>query len=450
MLQPTTGRKPKLRHCPAQPAAWLLVFVAVFALTAPSITRAAGLPDYSDAQLAEWQQRYPRGILYNFREVMLPRMDAEERRILGNVGFRFPLRIPGREPFGFAADSANRTVFMSIQSLKFLDDLSIAFAWLDRNGYSQESAYQYLTMLRNWQAPTPPPAIFQTLCVPADATDDADVDSLSQKTFSTAVVFIILHELGHIHLGHAGYDGISAAQARSNERDADVFALRMLARIGDVPLGVVNLFMTMSYLHEARTDFSSESAHAMRLAARTHPLSAERLTSFADALEASADTYSGSGLTQLEVLTTAAQIRIIARNFLDIQRLVALVGPTIRPEDLGPVRHGEKLGQACQATAVMAGAFSGLFAGSITVAGVEFDVEAEMQRTGDTVTGRSSYGLGVSQFEGTVDGETLRYRWWLAGNAGHGVLTRTSNGYEGTWGNGTSEIDGGLMRLQPK
>lgn len=448
MLQPFIVRAVDRISSVARCCAALLSVAFLTATATQQPAWAVELPVYDDAVLAEWQQRYPHGILGNFREVMLPRMDPEERRALETVRFRFPLHMPGREPFAFAADSVNQTIFMSIQSLKFLDDMSVASAWLDRNGYAQDSIYNYLTMLRHWRAPTPPPAIFETLCIPDDALADTDVDSLSQKTFATAIVFIVLHELGHIYLDHRGYDGITAAQARSNERDADAYALRMLARIGDVPLGVVNLFMIMSYLHESRTDFSSDRAHALRLAARTHPLSTERLNSFADALEQSAATYTGGGLTRFQIATVAAQIRIIAGNFEDIQQLTAVIGPSIRPEHLGPVRPGDKLGRACGETFAASGAFTGVFNGTITVGGVELDLQAEMRRSGNIVRGRSSYHLGVSEFEGTLEGDTLRYRWWLAGNVGHGVLTRTEDGYEGTWGNGNSHTNGGVMRLR--
>ena len=412
-----------------------------------STAHAAEPPPYEDAVLAEWQQRYPRGIISNFREVILPRLEPAQRRALENVGIRFPLRIPGREPFAFAADTRNQTLFMSIQSLKFLDDANIAIAWLERNGYSSESVYNYLTMLRNWQAAEPPPPLLSTLCIPADALQDPDVDSLAQKGFSTAVVFILLHELGHVYLNHSGYEGVQPSTARANESAADAFALEALARIGDVPLGVVNLFLAMAYLHESRTDFSSESNHALQLAARTHPLSSQRLNAFADALEASASGYAGSGLTRLELITTTAQIRMIARNFLDIQRLTALIGQTVRPEDLGPVRHGGKLGRSCHDTAPASGAFSGLFTGTVTVNGVEFDLEVEMARSGNTVRGRSSYGLGVSDFEGVVEGETLQYNWQLGDLAGRGILKRHNGGYAGSWGNGNSATNGGVTRL---
>ena len=203
----------------------------------------------------------------------------------------------------------------------------------------------------------------------------------------------------------------------------------------------------MAHVHESRTNFASESDHAIQLAARTHPLSAERLRTFADALQESAGGYSSNGLTRLEIVTIAAQLHIVARNFLDIQRLTALVSQTIRPQDLGPMRPGERLGRFCHENVAVSGSFSGLFRGSIIVNGVEFDLDVEMARSGDNVRGRSSYGIGVSEFEGVLEGDTLHYRWWQGSNVGRGTLKRKASGYEGTWGNGDSATDGGTSRL---
>ncbi|MCP4318033.1 MAG: M48 family metalloprotease [Hyphomicrobiales bacterium] len=422
---------------------------AVVALVLVGTAKAVALelPVYEDGVLAEWQQRYPPGILSNYEEVILPRVDPDERRFFDDVVFQFPLNIKAREPFAFATDGQNRVIYMSIQSLKFLDDLSIADAWLNRNGYSQESLYNYLTMLRNWQAPEPPPPVLSTLCVPENVLDDPDVDSLSQKSFATSIVFIMLHELGHVYLDHGGYEGVDPSVARQNESDADAYALKILARIGDVPLGVVNMFLTMAYLHESRQDFSSDSQHELRLAARTHPLSAERLRDFADALEATAADYTGGGLSRVQIIATAAQIRIVAQNFLDIQQLTAILGQSIKPDDLGPVRPGEKLGRPCKHRPAADVVFSGSFRGIIVVNNVEFDLDAEMARSGDNVRGRSNYGLGVSEFEGIVDGDTLHYRWRLGRDAGRGRLIFANGAYEGTWGINDSESNGGAMRL---
>ena len=101
-----------------------LLFAAMMAVSPGAFARK--LPQYSDAVIAEWQQRYPRGIYSNFREVILPRLSSEQRARLGDLVFEFPPRIEGHEPFGFAADANGQIIYMSVQSLKFLDDASIA------------------------------------------------------------------------------------------------------------------------------------------------------------------------------------------------------------------------------------------------------------------------------------------------------------------------------------
>jgi hypothetical protein len=418
-------------------------------LIAGAATQGAALelPSYSDSVLAEWQQRYPRGILSNYREVILPRVDADARRVFEDVVFQFPMRIEGREPFAFAADSGNRVIYMSVQSLKFLDELSIAEAWLSRNGYSLESLFDYLLMLRNWQAQEPPPPVLPTLCVPDNVLDDQEVDLRAQRSFATAIFFVMLHELGHIYHGHGGYEGIDPSEARRNEADADAFAIAIMARVGDVPVGVVALFMTMAHLYENQEDFSSDDERELNLAARTHPLSADRLISFADALEASAGDFSASGLPADVLAATAGQLRIVAGDFMEIQRTAAVMDRPIRPGDLGPRRPGELLGNSCDAGAAADGVFSGRFVGTIVINDVEFDLLTEMARSGDQVRGQSSYGLGVSEFEGIVEGDTLHYQWRLGPNWGRGRLTFANGFYEGHWGNQDSDSNGGAMRL---
>jgi hypothetical protein len=405
------------------------------------------LPVYSDTLLAEWQQRYPRGILSNYNGVILPRLDPADRRMLEGMTFEFPLRIENREPFAFAADAQGRTIYMSVQSLKFLDDVSIAIAWLNRNGYTMESLTNYFVMLRHWKDTAPPPLLLPTLCIPPDALDNREVDELAQKSFSTAIFFVMLHEIGHVVYRHGGYKGVDAAVARAREEQADAFALKVMARVGDAPLGVVNLFLAMAYLFESRTDFSSDTAHERRLAARTHPLSAKRLRTFADTLEKTAADYTGSGLSRVVIVGTAAQIRIVAQNYLDIQRLSAMIGRSIGPSDLGPMRTGEKIGRPCAGPVSAGEPFSGRLTGTITINNVEFDLDAEMTRSGSRVAGRYSYGAGISKMEGIVEGDTLHYRWRLGQDAGKGVLRHAGGSYEGSWGNGEDSNGGGMIRL---
>jgi len=441
-----TGIWPRLNGIRAAALVFILAAIVQAAHVKPAL--ATRVPEYSDKILAEWQQRYPRGILSNYNEVILPKLDVAERQLLKGVRFEFPLRLEGREPFGFAADAQGRTIYMSIQSLKFLDEASIAAAWLNRNGYSLESLTNYFAMLRHWKNTTAPPALLPTLCIPENALDNRDVDELAQKGFSSAIFFIMLHEIGHVINRDSGYEGVAPALTRAREEKADAYALKIMARVGDPPLGVVNMFLAMAYLFDSRTDFSSDAENQRRIAARPHPLSSQRLRTFADTLEKTAADYRGSGLSRVAIVATAAQISIVARNFSDIQRLTAMIGQAITPADLGPMRQGDKLGRPCSAPVATDLAFSGRFKGTIIIDNVEFDMEAQMTRTGNSITGRSSAGAGVSLMEGFVEGDTLHYRWRRGPDSGRGILKQTGDSYAGNWGSGENNSNGGTIRLR--
>ncbi len=423
-----------------------VLFAALMAVS-PSVF-AQKLPHYSDAVLAEWQQRYPRGIYSNYREVILPRLSPEQRNRLGNLVFEFPPRIESHEPFGFAADANGQIIYMSVQSLKFLDDASIAAAWLNRNGYTMESLTNYWLMLRNWKGSDVPPPMLSTLCIPPDAISNQDVDELSQKIFSTAIFFVMLHEIGHVLGEHGGYENITPAVARAREQAADAFALDVMAKVGDAPLGVVNLFLAMTYFSDNSADFATTRAYEENLAQRTHPLSPERLRIFADTLEETATNYSGSGINRVEFTVIAAQIRLIAGTLKDIELLTSLSGQAISPADLGPMKPGEKIGRSCTDDYSGTQAFSGRFKGVTTVNNVEFDLEAELQRDGNRVTGRSSYGLGFSTIEGVVEAGTMHYRWKLGQWTGRGVLSHADGIYNGEWINDDPAQGSGMIRLK--
>lgn len=417
------------------------------AIIAPSGVFAQQLPAYSDAVLAEWQQRYPRGIYSNFREVILPRLSPEQRERIGSLVFEFPPRIESHEPFGFAADANGRIIYMSVQSLRFLDEASIAAAWLNRNGYTMESLTNYWLMLRNWDDSDPPPPMLRTLCIPADAIANREVDELSQKIFSTAIFFIMLHEIAHVIAEHDGYANIDPEEARAREEAADAFALDIMARVGDAPLGVVNLFLAMTYFSDNSADFPTMRAYEKNLAKRTHPLSPDRLRVFADTLEETAADYSGSGINPVEIAVIAGQIRLIASTLKDIELLTSLSGNAISPADLGPMKPGEKLGRSCHGDYSGTRPFSGRFKGVTTVNNVEFDLEAELRRDGNRVTGRSSYGLGFSTIEGVIEAGTMHYRWKLGQWTGSGVLTHSEGRYSGEWVNDDPSRGSGMIRL---
>jgi hypothetical protein len=425
---------------------------------------------YDDATLAYWQPRFEEGIRWNVDNVIWPRLSAEERQQLAGVNLCFPLRGPSGDPLEFyarlgaaddaCADLSPPVVVLPIQSIKFFDDLSVAHAWLWRQGYGPDTPLEYASMLKYGEParfggryPAPLPA----LQIPDDALDDPVVDEQAQKLLKSAMVFLVLHELGHVLYGHPGYDAISAAQAQVNEQDADRFALSVMRRIGVAPFGMVFWFQTAAYFAPNRGDFASDGAHAEWLRQTTHPVTEDRLRAIATELRQSPEDFALEFADQESgrraILSTADEIELVADIMADpeIQQLIARRGRLAELSALAPRRIGETLG----ATATPTGAaFDGVYDGEVSDASGAVAIRTLLHREGDQVSGQYSYGGGQGQLRGVVDGNVLLFRWQEGSVLGRGRLMAAPDGaaFSGTWGYGDDEAGGGQWggtRLAP-
>ena len=106
----------------------------------------SALPVFDDPLLTERQAIYAKGVRENYDKVILPSLTPQDTARLAGVRLEFPLRIEDAEPMGFATDGP--TIFMSTASMAFLDEVAMASAWLQLNGYSQQSLTNYALMLR--------------------------------------------------------------------------------------------------------------------------------------------------------------------------------------------------------------------------------------------------------------------------------------------------------------
>jgi hypothetical protein len=117
---------------------------------------------------------------------------AEERARLHGAQFRFQARDPASEPFGFY--STRETVVASVSSLKFLDDLCVAAAWLDLSGFEQQTIADYMLVLRYWrcsQGDKRPPKPLDALCIPTVALANRRVEARANRIFDGVVVSIL-------------------------------------------------------------------------------------------------------------------------------------------------------------------------------------------------------------------------------------------------------------------
>ena len=391
---------------------------------------------YDAATLEYWKTRYEKSTQKILDTVILPVLTAEERQKLRNARLDFPLysEFDKANPLSFYAPGDGRVV-MPVLSLKFLDDLCTAYAWLQVNGYGLETISEYTAMLAYKDFPSgryPPP--LPALHIPATALNDRRVDELALGHFVTARTFLLLHELGHIYYDHRW---VTTKQSRANEAQADEFAAKVMRRTPLPPLGMLVFFMADAHWSAFPVGYTEQQWQEYLRQTRTHPLTGERLHTLARAL---ADPELAALLDQLATL-------------LDDRDAQASIIATAKASDesmLSPRRPGELPRLASSATPRDRGAraaFDGKYVGHYVQNSDPrpFPVETALERQGSNVKGRYTFGLGVGQIEGSVDGDTLNGRWEWSGNYGRATLRASHDGasFSGTWGYRESATNAG-------
>lgn len=239
------------------------------------------------------------------------------------------------DPFEFSANAVTGVILVPTFSVKFLDDLAVATAWFERFGCKKESVFDYVASLDHGTLDLPDP--LTALAVPDQAYKlDNFVDDVSQKTLKSALVFIMLHELGHVHHRHRPYGEITARQAQAQEAEADRFAMRVLRRMRLPPMGVTLWFMAVSM----RDPLVPGSPR------QTHPLTSSRLQAIAADLRRRPDDFiEPANRGKL----TPDTIRAVAKDIDGIGRLLS--DPDLRSflRERGRLATPALLRGACQA-----------------------------------------------------------------------------------------------------
>jgi hypothetical protein len=257
----------------------------------PFLPLTAGAQVYSHEDLQAEAVRLRNAVLRIYSIGIVPSLTDEELRAAGEFEFSFPLPEPNDPLMDFSATTDGRTMIMPLMSLKALEDLATAYAWLYHNGYSLSTIDLYFTMLRHRNPADFPggrfPKILEALGVPPDAyKTDKRVDELSLSLRNEAYAFIIAHELGHIRYAHKPLNQISAQQAQADEIQSDAFALDILLRTKTPPLGPVLFFQAQVYnlLHQADLG-ATEQERSSALLQMTHPMTTERIRKMSDFIE---------------------------------------------------------------------------------------------------------------------------------------------------------------------
>lgn len=268
--------------------AGLLALVAV-ALAQPlpvAAQREGGSPAetlYDPDTLAFWRERYARSTEEILFRGLTPWLTKEQYAVAREVRLNLPLR--GGELMGFHSSGWPARIVVPAVSLKLLDDLSIAYAWLLKKGFSPDSVADYLALLRHKPRADFPgaayPDPFDGLAVPKDAIKDPAVDRLALRLFNSARAFIVARELGLI-IARGGAPG--AADPR-REIEADAFALSIMGQAGLQPVGLTVYFLALLDWAPNRHDFDNREAWEAHLESRlTRPISGGRLRALGEAL----------------------------------------------------------------------------------------------------------------------------------------------------------------------
>ena len=259
----------------------LLLVTASFQVSALHAKDMSNL--YDRGTLRTWRQRYSKTIPLAFFHDLFPFLYAAEKQAAAGVRLYFPLvgEVDG-DPLEFYSVASPPVITVPVLSVKFFDDIAVGYAWLEENGYSTHTVIDYIGLLKysdpsRFSAGHPPPP-WEALQIPSDVLKDKTVDELSQKILKSGLSWILLHELGHVRYGHAGYDQVaSVAQAVREEEQADEFATEIMRRVGVAPIGVAHFMAVATYWWPNRGDYDTQRRWEDYLRRAMHPLTGDRL-----------------------------------------------------------------------------------------------------------------------------------------------------------------------------
>jgi hypothetical protein len=402
---------------------------------------------YSQEKLQADAARWSGQIQGEYHDTILPRLTDQERNALNAVKIAVPLAGPNGDPFSFYTDNKD-TIYLPALSLRFFSDLCTANAWLNANGYDGTAVRNYVGLLFHQavlspRAPFPP--VFHTLGVPDNARDESAVSNRVDRNFGNTIVFLLAHELGHRLKKHRT-DLRDLAEKRKQEVEADAFAIEMMRRIGQVPVGIEFWFDVEYSGHVAPRRFDTEVEWEKYLAALDHPVTMERLEALAAAIESAPDSFAANQINQAQWIQRS---KVLAQYF----RLSAprwTTNPIAHRADYERVDglHLSDLKPRKAAFTIPGTAnepqFNGLFAVSRTAVNQGQDkVDLLLLRMGNDVTGGYSNGKTNGFIEGEIRDGVLHFTWREGNASGKGVAQSEGETIRGTWGVGEAEQGGG-------
>jgi hypothetical protein len=246
-------------------------------------------------------------------------LSDKEKIALKEAQLRFrPISSDGSD-LNFISDSQMRIVELPIHSLLLLEDTCTAYAWLQRNNYSAITINEYASMLKYRRSRTfpggeiPPP--LKALGIPDDALSDQEVSTMSLRFRNSAFAFVLAHEMGHILYQHRGNRAVAPDVSQAHEREADEFALEVLKRDHQIPMGAILFFqMTAFIASPQRFDYRTAEEWEKAMQDATHPVTSDRVSGIAELLRKKSAEYGGNRELARDV---AEKLATIAREMDD-------------------------------------------------------------------------------------------------------------------------------------
>jgi hypothetical protein len=403
---------------------------------------------YPAAKLEADSARFAEMIQAEYRDTVLPQLTEAERTALSAIKIAVPTSGPRGDPFEFYTDGS--TVFLPALSLRFFADLCMANSWLNAHSYDGTTVRDYVGFLFRQvtvspSAPLPP--VFATLGVPDNARDEPAVSNRADRNFGNTVVFLLAHELGHVLKKHRT-DLHEPDGQRKQEIEADAFAIEIMRRIGQIPLGLEFWFDVERIRHQAPKNIPDNAEWQRELAKQDHPVTTERLNALAEAIEKAPDSFAKNQTNQ-------AQWRARAPMFAQFFRLaapfaansVARVAEYSRIRDLRldclTPRKAAKFTELAGDGANQP--FQGTYRLRRTFADGRRvpDAELLLLRSCNNVTGKYSSTAGDGFLEGKVANGVLDFTWREGDAKGRGKGETNADELRGTWGVGEQDTGAG-------
>jgi hypothetical protein len=306
---------------------------------------------YDRAKVAQEQPRLKTRITEIYEKAYRPNLLPEEQRELAGVALDTPL--VGDPVIGYHSNYKTRVVTLPAVSLLFFEDMCTAYAWLYVNGYRLETVEEYITMLKYKDIEAfggryPPP--LKALGIPDHALEDPRVNGLSLHLRNSGWAFILAHELGHIRYQHGFSNELPAKVSQENEEQADQFALEMMRRATEIPMGGLLFFQSVIYYLPNRADFQNDQKWQEWLdKSSTHPLTAARLQSLSQKLNSMAPAFArgeSNMATGMETVHFIGSRFAVFGEFLStplLQQVMAAKARKSDPSSLLPRRKRETI-----------------------------------------------------------------------------------------------------------